>query len=135
MTDRTGTCFEDAFRIASRLRNESPTIVHGIPLGRGGDADGLRYWHAWVEVGDVVHAPTAPGKHVEVSKMLFYLLGKIDPEHCRRFSLREAVFHATDVYGHYGPWVGRDERDFERVLREAHPDEITEYDHITKEQA
>lgn len=52
-----GDCYEAASSMASRLRGEEfgfsddqIRIVHGVPLGTGGDATGIRYGHAWTEV-------------------------------------------------------------------------------------
>lgn len=52
-----GDCYEAASNMASRLRGEEfgfsddqIRIVHGVPLGTGGDATGIRYGHAWAEV-------------------------------------------------------------------------------------
>lgn len=52
-----GDCYEAASSMASRLRGEEfgfsddqIRIVHGVPLGTGGDAAGIRYGHAWAEV-------------------------------------------------------------------------------------
>jgi uncharacterized protein YjbI with pentapeptide repeats/predicted ABC-type ATPase len=52
-----GDCYEAASSMANRLRGEEfgfsddqIRIVHGVPLGTGGDATGIRYGHAWAEV-------------------------------------------------------------------------------------
>jgi len=55
--DGDGDCYSAAFELAQKLTNrfskEEGTevkVVHGIPLGTGGEAAGIRYGHAWVEV-------------------------------------------------------------------------------------
>lgn len=55
--DGDGDCYSAAFELAqkltSRFGKEEGTevkVVHGIPLGTGGEAAGIRYGHAWVEV-------------------------------------------------------------------------------------
>jgi len=52
-----GDCYEAASNMADRLRSpefgysdNQIRIVHGIPLGTGGEAMGVRYGHAWAEV-------------------------------------------------------------------------------------
>jgi hypothetical protein len=60
--DGDGDCYEAANKLATRLWAKAKTdeerkrikLVHGIPLGQGGDAKGLRYGHAWVEVEDEI---------------------------------------------------------------------------------
>jgi hypothetical protein len=55
--DGDGDCYEMAVTMAQRLRgpefnfsDDQIRIVHGIPLGTGGEAMGIRYGHAWAEV-------------------------------------------------------------------------------------
>ena len=55
--DGDGDCYEAAFNLAEKLSrqfesddNVEVRLVHGIPLGTGGEAAGMRYGHAWVEV-------------------------------------------------------------------------------------
>lgn len=58
--DGDGDCYVAAYKLVEKLWREAKTpeeksrikLVHGIPLGQGGDAKGLRYGHAWVEVED-----------------------------------------------------------------------------------
>lgn len=52
-----GDCYQEALTLSQALTNKyinepetKVSVVHGIPLGTGGDAAGLRYGHAWVEV-------------------------------------------------------------------------------------
>lgn len=50
-----GDCFESAAKNLSTLVTENPErkndykLVHGVPLGTGGEAEGLRFNHSWVE--------------------------------------------------------------------------------------
>lgn len=50
-----GDCFDSAAKTLSSFVEKNPDrmddfkLVHGIPLGTGGEAEGLRYNHAWVE--------------------------------------------------------------------------------------
>lgn len=52
-----GDCYSTALTLAQKLsrkfkddKNTQVYVVHGIPLGNGGEAEGIRYGHAWVEV-------------------------------------------------------------------------------------
>ena len=54
-----GDCYVSAIDAISRLTSEefgfdrtNIRVVHGIPLGTGGNAKGIRYGHAWVEVAN-----------------------------------------------------------------------------------
>ncbi len=50
-----GDCFPAANNLLETLIQNNPNrtkdfkVVHGVPLGTGGDAEGLRFHHAWVE--------------------------------------------------------------------------------------
>lgn len=55
--DGNGDCFVAASDMLSKLRkepynftSEQIRLVHGTPLGTGGEAEGIRFPHAWVEV-------------------------------------------------------------------------------------
>lgn len=56
--DGDGDCYVAAYSLVEELwrKEKDPEkrkrirLVHGIPLGQGGDAKGQRYGHAWVEV-------------------------------------------------------------------------------------
>ena len=55
--DGDGDCYQEALDLSRTLtrrysdeKETKVSVVHGIPQGTGGDAAGLRYGHAWVEV-------------------------------------------------------------------------------------
>ncbi|WP_342632770.1 hypothetical protein [Marinobacter alkaliphilus] len=83
-------------------------LVHGIVSGQG-KLSGLRFTHAWVEGLDdngvkyVVDASN--GREVALPSDLYYLIGKISPSECVRFTPEQARRHLLDA-GHYGPWCG-----------------------------
>lgn len=93
-------CFEAALAVANEDRLRT-TIVHGIPLGRGGANGGQRYWHAWAEVGDVV-VDRSHGLEVVMPRDEYYRIGNI--ERTWRFTFVEAKINLA-AYDHYGPWV------------------------------
>lgn len=81
-------------------------VVHGHPIGRGGEAEGLRYWHAWVEVttpaGTVV-VDYSNGLEVVMPRTRYYRLGQI--RDVRRYTPDQARAMAAE-WGHLGPWDG-----------------------------
>jgi len=101
-----GKCFEQAIRL---LTYEKPDaiLVHGQPLGTGGDVAGERYWHAWLEEGDVVWHPTPDGFQ-QVDKARYYKRGQIAPAECRYYTFLEAATKGVQ-HEHYGPWPSPEE--------------------------
>lgn len=91
------------------VKNErSPwRVVHGLPVGTGGDVEGVRHWHAWVEVrtpeGHLV-LDLSNGKELRVPRALFYAVGRLDEDLVWRFTPAEAAAEANR-HGHCGPWV------------------------------
>lgn len=105
-----GACFHDAFMIAAELFLQhnvgDVAIVHGIAVGTGGEILGRRYAHAWVEIefdGAVLVIDHSFPNH-PVSREAYYKVGKINPDECRRYTIRQATKHAKRT-GHTGPWV------------------------------
>lgn len=96
-----GTCYEDV--LEELLVRRTATLVHGYPTGIGGDAEGQRYGHAWLEFEadgiwwcwDVANAL--------VPRCLYYDAGTIDPAECRRYTIEEAAEWAIETE-HSGPW-------------------------------
>lgn len=79
-------------------------IVHGLVTGTGGEAEGLRYGHAWVEIaGSICADGSQGGEPVTVPKSAYYDIGSVRPDETCRYSLKEAHRAMVD-YGHYGPW-------------------------------
>jgi phosphohistidine swiveling domain-containing protein len=75
----SGNCYEAAMTTAETIGkrigvpDSSVRIAHGVPLGTGGDAQGIRYNHAWVEVAsngwdEYDRVSTALDKLVDESK-------------------------------------------------------------------
>lgn len=108
-----GDCFVVAFTLAVDLAAEfidtdlDVYVAHGIPTGTGGEAGGLRYWHAWVEVDDpdgeypTVVDLSNGGAH-RLPTVAYYRVGSIAD--VWRFTPDEAIDAAVE-WGHYGPWV------------------------------
>jgi hypothetical protein len=74
-------------------------LVHGYPTLTVPPY--IEYLHAWIEIGDekvldAEHGSWAP-------KDLFYAVGNIDPERCRRYTYAE-MRRKINEHGHWGPW-------------------------------
>jgi hypothetical protein len=109
--DRRGRCYELA--LAAFLVGEGPelpagaVLVHGYPHLQGGEFEGEKYGHAWIEWHEKVEHPmfTDDGDKPVVFQPapLYYKVGQIDPDECVTYSRAEAremiVEHET-----YGPW-------------------------------
>jgi len=99
---RRGDCFEAAGRyVSDHFGEKGLVLVHGEVEGsEGGEIEGLRYGHAWVEEGNTV-IEVANGNHLRIPKALYYLFGKVGKTH--RYAGREALEMMLS-HGHYGPW-------------------------------
>jgi hypothetical protein len=87
-------------------------IVHGLPVGQGRYNDGLRFWHAWLELtpprtGNMLARPVvldfAGGNETRVDRVSYYRIGQLADEHVWRYTPAEAI----DLFaksGHCGPW-------------------------------
>jgi hypothetical protein len=103
-----GDCYKAAFDEATGAseghQDSGLLLCHGTPLGTGGDAEGLRYGHAWVEdpERDVV-IEKSNGNDSIIPRDLYYEVGSIDADEVTRYSYEEALENAVRS-GHYGPW-------------------------------
>jgi hypothetical protein len=101
-----GRCYEAAF--LEQLANPRAVLVHGVATGTG-KILGRRIGHAWIEIPSLCELPpivvdaTGVGGRVEVPAPVYYLIGKIRPEECRRYTLDESRKLVVE-HGHYGPW-------------------------------
>ena len=104
-----GDCFETAIEVAHRLHDEgcpNVRIVHGEPLGTGGEALGIRFPHAWVELtvdGVTFVVDESNGNSVTIDKNLYYEIGNIVEADTRRYTTDEARAMMLK-HGHYGAW-------------------------------
>jgi hypothetical protein len=110
-----GNCFQRAAKavcgedpipplslLISLSSNGSAVLVHGVPLGTGGEALGVRFAHAWVEYAGLCF-DFSNGREIVASRDLYYRSGQIEMERCKRYALHEVFAHLVK-YGHYGPW-------------------------------
>lgn len=112
-----GDCFPAAVRTAGELINlghPQVLVVHGLPIGTGGDVEGRHHWHAWVEtlVPDSGNGnkPTwavadwSNGKPRQfIVRTLYYRLGQTKQHLVWRFTPQQVARHLDD-FGHAGPW-------------------------------
>ena len=103
-----GDCFSEALQQARKLSNayDKVKIVHGYPLGTGGEAEGLRFPHAWAEFekdGEVFVRDYSNGNRVEWPRVLYYGIGNIEEADVSRYDIKEAEANMIESE-HYGPW-------------------------------
>lgn len=96
-----GQCYHVAADLAGVL---GLTLVHGEPLGDGGEVKGVRYGHAWVEYGGLVIDATLDGG-LFMPVETYYRLGNIVEADVRRYNPRDAATFLA-LFKHYGPWHG-----------------------------
>jgi hypothetical protein len=104
---RTGECFQLAGEKMLDGRDQDWVLVHGAPTGIGGNAEGLKYPHAWIE-----HTPVFKGAvpmvhdlvaGVEIPARAYYALGNINPDETVRYTWKELI-DMLAKHGTYGPW-------------------------------
>ena len=101
--DGEGDCYEAAAKLLHAHRDcPGIALAHGTVTGQGPVA-GIRYGHAWVEIGDVVLDPSN-GRLVVARKPAYYALGQIARP--ARYGFGEAARRMLET-GHYGPWEKR----------------------------
>lgn len=104
-----GNCYQVAVHLCETLSQGLPDelsveIVHGLVTGTGGEAEGIRYGHAWVEVNrSVCFDASRGGEPACVPRPLYYEAGSVDPVQTYRYTLAQAHRAMVDS-GHYGPW-------------------------------
>lgn len=114
-----GDCFQVALNLGIDEYGGDITahVCHGLPEGQAGITG--RIAHAWVEYERDVPYPMLDGNvhrvlrvlvddrsnghNLQMDQSLYYKIGRLEPEHVRRYSLQEAWRLATET-GHYGPW-------------------------------
>ena len=97
---KRGDCYEAAaIFLLGHPRCPGIALVHGEVTGQG-RIEGVRYGHAWVEIGDAVIDPSN-GRMICMRKCFYYEIGEIStvvrysPEEARQLLVKNL---------HYGPW-------------------------------
>lgn len=107
-----GSCYEAAALYALEHPELNMIVVHGIPIGQG-EIAGERFGHAWCEYPvtykegfnftmTMVIDPTVSTE--PILQPLYYLIGRINPEECRRYTIDELRANMLE-HEHYGPWA------------------------------
>jgi len=111
---KLGNCFENSCNsfmyfpamtgIMTNISNLR--LVHGEVTGTGGDTDGIRYCHAWVEfkMNDGSEFCFDAESGSIVVKSTFYTVGSVS--YTREYTKGE-VYKMMNRFGHYGPWEKR----------------------------
>jgi len=100
LTEGMGDCYQAAGRLIMGYIGKG-RLVHGMVNGQG-SLKGIRFGHAWVEVGSNV-LDHSNGKKKSMSKNVYYALGKINPGECKYYEYKDAAKFMVDK-GHWGPW-------------------------------
>lgn len=106
MKDR-GNCYQAAAEYLLDHGNRlgpAARLVHGMVSGQGPVA-GMRFGHAWVEVGEEVIDPSN-GRLVRLHREHYYFLGQIREAEITRYSHAETREKLLDFL-HYGPWENK----------------------------
>jgi len=99
-----GDCYEAAAKLLYAHRScPGIVLVHATVTGQG-PISGMRYGHAWIEIGDVVLDPSN-GRFVCARKAAYYAVGEIN-EPVTRYAFEEAARQMLETR-HYGPWETR----------------------------
>ena len=99
-----GDCYEAAAKLLYAHRScPGIVLVHGTVTGQGPIA-GIRYGHAWIEIGDVVLDPSNR-RLVCARKSAYYAAGEIR-EPLSRYDFEAAARQMLETR-HYGPWETR----------------------------
>jgi hypothetical protein len=96
-----GDCYEAAAKfVVAHVGFPSIRLVHGEVTGTGGAVLGIRYGHAWVELGDAVIDPSN-GRCMVARRRDYYAAGRVEALHAYTFKEARQWMLRTR---HYGPW-------------------------------
>lgn len=102
LTESKGDCYVAAGRlIMDFMGNASARLVHGMVNGQGA-LQGLRFGHAWVEVGSKVY-DYSNDRNIRMGKGKYYAAGDIKPKD-NRYYLPKKALRWMQKSMHWGPW-------------------------------
>jgi len=112
LEQKLGDCFESAVGVMMERHRNDPEaeggyiLVHGWPIGQG-PIEGIKHAHAWVEFKDACGMrwvwDKSNGRDIDMPAALYYKIGSIDENECRRYTFEEMTVALLDN-GTYGPW-------------------------------
>lgn len=97
MTAARGDCFKTAADFVAS--HSDATLVHATVRGQG-PLEGMRYEHAWIEVGDLA-IDLSNGNLITLPAVLYRKAA--DLTHERRYDQQQTC-RLLITEGHYGPW-------------------------------
>lgn len=100
MATEKGDCFEAHGQIVLRARTAGFLLCHGTVEGTGGEVEGQRYDHAWIEVNGMV-IDQSNGRNCSCTKRKYYEIGKV--KDVKRYTSEE-VAKKTFETENWGPW-------------------------------
>ena len=115
---KLGNCYELAAEalLAGNLKcfkdypDATVYLAHGYPTGTGGDAEHLKYGHAWIELyvnyGNILVANVGNfkgDKVVLVPQLVYYAVGSINCDEVTRYTRKQTRTNMLDSE-HWGPW-------------------------------
>ena len=99
---KQGNCYQTAWQTFYSNIAKKPLLCHGVVVGKG-RLDGVKFTHAWVEIGDRVIDETMSISRYGISKEAYYQLGNIDPKLVFKYDSAQVSKKAVE-WGTYGPW-------------------------------
>ena len=98
----TGQCFKKAYEAFFSNISINPLLVHGVVTGQG-KIEGIKYVHAWVEIGDTVIDTTIPLFENGFPREGYYKLARADEKDMFKYNKAQVRSKALE-YETYGPW-------------------------------
>ena len=116
---KLGDCFENSVGFMLKNKSVGFVVVHGLVTGTGADVKGMRYVHAWLELGNIVFDPSMDMKAPLIGlKETYYTAGNIKEDEVKRYDLG-GVAEMILKYKTYGTWeikATKEELEYEKTL-------------------
>jgi len=105
--DSGGDCFEAAGKTMldyQPFSDKGMKLVHAFVSGQG-SLNGVRYEHAWNELGDEV-IDNSNGRKIRMPKMVYYAIGNINPNNPEEYRMYDmaGLRKMATRFKHWGPW-------------------------------
>ena len=100
--NKNGDCFTVAWNAFYDNIAQKPLLVHGIVTGQGA-IEGIKYNHAWIEIGDMVIDKTIPLFANGFPKDAYYRMARADESLMFKYNSEQVMNNALK-FNTYGPW-------------------------------
>ena len=101
---KLGDCFENSVNFMYKNKSVDFVVVHGLVTGTGADVKGMRYVHAWLELGNIVFDPSINMEAPLIRlKETYYMAGNIKEDEVKRYDLN-GVSKMLLKYKVFGTW-------------------------------